>query len=315
VSRSEDITTAIWEELADLPPDGKLLYIWSFTNPHNDMSGLYAIRQKTMEFETGLTPDEVTGALAAVAEAGFAWHIDGVMFVRSRVKRLRQKTPQIATSIARAVAQVAPEHPLRQRFLEIYGGERWLRDAFKAAEIVTVTRPSGEGHENTDSQRESLSLTRASSEAQGTGTGLRTGIEDGGSGGKEQLPADFPAELLPHLRAAYRVLRDLATRRGAKAVAVPSLANTVAARPRKPIVRAAYDCAAHWDGKPSGPSNVVAAYRNWLDKADDLAALESLDDHGRPASIPTGRGTGGGHGLTAAQLIAQDEARRAGTPA
>lgn len=101
---------------------------------------------------------------------------------------------------------------------------------------------------------------------------------------KIALPADFPDELRPHLRAAYRVLRDLAERHAAKEVNVCALAHLVMANHRKPLVLAAHECAAHWEGK-GGIKDAVAAYRNWLRNADALAVIEPLDDEGRTTQI------------------------------
>lgn len=107
-----------------------------------------------------------------------------------------------------------------------------------------------------------------------------------------ELPADFPAELRLHLTAAYRVLRDLAVRHGAREVSPIALANVVMGRPRKPLVLGAHDFASWADGQPQPRKDVVAGYRRWLDKMPDLAAAEQLDEHGRPCERRT-PGAGG----------------------
>jgi len=96
----------------------------------------------------------------------------------------------------------------------------------------------------------------------------------------------FPEELQPHLEKTLEVLRPLAERHGAKAINPDSLASVMAARPRKPFVRAAYDCAAWWDGSSRRLKDAVSAYRNWLDKTDDLAGTEQLDGSVRVISMP-----------------------------
>lgn len=109
-----------------------------------------------------------------------------------------------------------------------------------------------------------------------------------------ELPEGFPEELRPHLRAAYAVLRDVARRiPGAKEPSPVALARVVMARPRKPIVLSAHDYAAWAEGKRV--KDVVAGYRNWLNKADDLAALEVLPGQEPPATAtPPRRRRGGG---------------------
>lgn len=96
------------------------------------------------------------------------------------------------------------------------------------------------------------------------------------------FPVVIPEELQPHLEKVTRVLEALAERKGAKAVNRDSVANVIAARPYKPLVRAAHDCAAWWDGQARSVRDVVAAYRNWLDRTDDLAATEPL---GGPSNV------------------------------
>jgi hypothetical protein len=101
--------------------------------------------------------------------------------------------------------------------------------------------------------------------------------------GKVELPEDFPEELRPHLKAVYRVLRDLAQRHGARAVAPVSLANVIMARPHKPLVTAAHDFASWADGKAQRRKDVVSGYRRWLDNVDDLAGTERM-----PGTQPVG---------------------------
>lgn len=92
----------------------------------------------------------------------------------------------------------------------------------------------------------------------------------------DAIPSGFPDELGVHLDAVFAVLCDLAARHHAKRVSRLSLANVIMARPRKPLVRAAHDFAAWADGKAQRRSDTVAGYRNWLDRTDDLAVVESL---------------------------------------
>ena len=112
---------------------------------------------------------------------------------------------------------------------------------------------------------------------------LQTGIHAPASEKKVALPDGFPDELRPHLKAAYRVLRDLAERHAAKEVNVCALAQIVMANHRKPLVQAAHECAAHFEGR--GPKDVVACYRNWLRRVDALAVVEPLDEDGRTTQI------------------------------
>lgn len=110
--------------------------------------------------------------------------------------------------------------------------------------------------------------------------------ESAGASAREALPDGFPAELRPHMEAAYRVLRSLAEAHGAKAISVQSLAAVLMARPRHPIVRAAHDCYAHFIDRQPRRRDVVATYRNWLDHCDPLAATEAMPGATAPAGRP-----------------------------
>jgi hypothetical protein len=301
VSRNEDITTGIWVDLMVLTnPDAKLLYIWSWTNEHAGMAGLYKIHEAMISVETGLSGRRLASALTEVAEHEFTFYEGGVMLVRTRVKRLRTRSPQIAKSIAKDLQRIDAEHPLRKRFLSLYGDEAWLREALqnvKANEHGGLREPHP-------------SLTRTSPEPQpsllqeapGRGEGFNSSSKEDLSGTQPQnharaeLPAGFPEELRPHLRIVYRVLRDLAERHHANAVSVPSLAAAVMARPHKQIVRAVYDFAGWADEQPTPRRNVVTGYRNWIDKTHDLAGFEELDAAGLPAQSTTFARAGQGRG-------------------
>jgi hypothetical protein len=123
VSRREDIDNAIWSdpEFVALTADAKLLYIWSFTNSSCGMAGIYKAPMGLAAYQTGLTERRVEKAAAELANARFMFWTDGVIWVRARVKHLRTRTSQIATSVANDVAKIAEGHPLRLGFLEEYG--------------------------------------------------------------------------------------------------------------------------------------------------------------------------------------------------
>lgn len=88
------------------------------------------------------------------------------------------------------------------------------------------------------------------------------------------IPKDFPDELRPHARLVFAALRDLARTHASKEPSAAALARVMMGRPRRPLIKAAYDYAAYCADRP--PKDVVAGYRNWLDKESDLAAVEPL---------------------------------------
>lgn len=283
--RNEDFDNSFWSEpeVEELSANATLLYIWSWTNLRCGMAGVYRVSLRAMT-ESKVTVDEIPAALEELAAGRFAFYEESVLWVRARVKRLRTRTPQIAKSIANDLAKIAPEHPIRGQFLQAYADLPWLRDALGDLRPVNLNRGSGEPHQTPRDTGDYVNVTRTSTEV--PRSGLRSGQLSGSSPSsteKVELPSEFPDELRPHLTAVYKVLRDLAGRHNAKEVAPLSLASVVMGRSRKPLVRAAYDCAAHWDGTGRQLKDVVAAYRNWLDRTDTLAGYEQLTADGLPA--------------------------------
>ena len=274
MSRNEDVTTAIWVDLMDLPnPDAKLLYLWSFTNEHNGWAGLYKIHEAIMTVETGLPQDRLTVALADVSTARFAFFEQGVMWVRTRARRIRSKSPQMAKSIAKDVSLIAPDHPLRGRFLAEYADDAWLRDALKG----TYTAPIGNLSEKPVGKPDSDRSTEPSRRVPRSGEGER--LKE-----KLQLPKELPGELHANLRTVYRVLTGYAERHNAKAINPLSLASVAMARQHRPLVKAACDWVAWAEAQAQPRKDAVAGWRNWLDRENDLAGFEQLGPDGMPAT-------------------------------
>ena len=125
--RREDIDNGIYgdPDFAALAPLSKLVYIWSFTNSHAGMAGLYKLRRGTAAFELGLSDDEEAEAFAELERTRFAFYRDGVVFVRTRVRHLRTRGENMAKSIAADVDRIAADHSLRAMFVQEYAAFRW----------------------------------------------------------------------------------------------------------------------------------------------------------------------------------------------
>lgn len=123
----------------------------------------------------------------------------------------------------------------------------------------------------------------------------------------DAVPADFPAELLPHLRGVVRKLREVAAdQSSAKAVSAKAVARVLEARPRKPLVKAAHDLAA-WAADRGDLRDVVATYRNWLEnpRTPTLANLERVTERGYlEHDAPAAGGSTGGNGSKASRRAA-----------
>lgn len=105
------------------------------------------------------------------------------------------------------------------------------------------------------------------------------------AGEANSLPDAFPTELEQHALQAYTVLDALARAHHAKAITMRQIGMVIMARPRHPIVRAAHDCVAYFIERKPPRKDVVATYRNWLDRCDQLAATEPLPGDGNVVEL------------------------------
>lgn len=127
MSRLNDIEDAIWSDppFHALTPDAKLLYVWSFTNAHVGMAGLYKVPESTIAHETGLSTDQVTAAIGELEAGRFLFYDGTWMYVRARVKRLRTRTVMMCRAVAKQVATCPEDHPFRLMLLEQDGDRFW----------------------------------------------------------------------------------------------------------------------------------------------------------------------------------------------
>jgi hypothetical protein len=132
MSRREDIDNAIWSDpdFEALSANATLLYLWSFTNLRCGMAGLYKTSMRTMT-ESKVPLQDLPDTLAELEATSFAFYEDSVLWVRTRVKHLRSRSPQMARAVANDVLKITSAHPLRARFLEEYGSDPWLRDTLE----------------------------------------------------------------------------------------------------------------------------------------------------------------------------------------
>jgi len=167
MSRREDVDNAVWSDtdFFRCTPEAKLLYLWSFTNPRCGMAGIYKVPLEVVALETGLA-ERTDTAMDELVAADFLAYEDEVLFVRSRVKHLRTRTPNVATSIGNDVQAINPAHSLRRRFLEMHPETGWLGEV-----LAGLKRESAEVHEKADKQRESSTLEGTSNEVPGKGKG------------------------------------------------------------------------------------------------------------------------------------------------
>lgn len=279
MSRREDFDNALWSDpdFLALSSDARLVYIWSWTNPRCGMAGIYKVAHAQAALETGLTVDVIGSAFTELGAADFAFYEDNVVWVRTRARRLRTKSEQIAKSVRNDLLNVSDAHPLKARFMEMYGDAPWLR-TFLGEGQAYVTGTSGEPHGKSPAKPTSVSLTRGSGEPQPRlpGYGNGKGSVEGGAGEtkSDEPPKDFPDELRPSLPRVMAVLERVAAAKGANAVSVAATARAMASYPLRPHLKAAEDME-HWLLYGTGTSrrvkDVVGTFRNQLDNHADQA--------------------------------------------
>lgn len=140
MGRNEDLDNALWSDpkFEPLEADAKLLFIWSWSNPHCGMAGVYEVSTKLMGLETALPEQRVLVALDELCASKMVVYAGYLLWVCARVKRLRTRTSQIARSIANDLGKIDPAHPIRAAFMEMYSGEPWLRE-----QLAIIEPPAG----------------------------------------------------------------------------------------------------------------------------------------------------------------------------
>jgi hypothetical protein len=168
MGRREDFDNALWSdpEFLALAPEARMTYIWSWTNPRCGMAGIYKVAPAQAALETGYPADVVTAAFGDLGASGFAFYEAHVVFVRTRCRRLRTKSQQIAKSVRNDLMAISDDHPLKAQFLSLYADQTWLAPYIGEGR-ASVNGDSGEV-QGSATARASLSLTEGSPEARST---------------------------------------------------------------------------------------------------------------------------------------------------
>lgn len=270
MAKTADVQQAIWADpwFLELPPDGKLLYMWAITTTHGNLAGLFVVALPVIQFETGLTPARLEKALEACDGKLFYRAESGVMWVVGRAKNVRSKTTQIAKSIARSVAE-CPEPEFQRAFLDKYGTNQWLAEALSSLALEAGNSEAHRGSVNL-SEVPSLSLSLSSSK------------RDRGSGGKGKAPKVDP-DVLPDginpvladtARAVMPTLERVAGDCGMKPVELRAVGLALQAFPDRnhaAVVNELEHWKLHGNGRSKPHTDVVALYRTFLKRADKVA--------------------------------------------
>lgn len=249
MSRREDVQNTIWDDepFASLSPNGKLLYLWSFTNQKCNMAGLYRVRVETMTVETGMKGEDVLAALRELDGAGMACYERGTLWVRARIKRLTSKSPNMKKAIRRALDEFVPGEPLRERCIKENADLAWLAG--------TLPEPFLNGFPISDSDAVSGNPSERVLTTE-TETGVR---------GTEQINTR-----VARIQAAFQ--------RSGRAIDEVSVLNAIQAFPSVDAEQAAFNCAEYLRDKPDRPSG--RTFLRFLENdAKRIAEDRKRDEH------------------------------------
>lgn len=128
ISRIENISNGIWADpdFSTLSSGAKYLYLWSFSNPACDLSGIYKTAIGRISYETGLEAGEAAKALNELIECKYVEYEDGWLWVRTRTKHLHSRSPKLGKAIINGVNKLPLTHSFRGKFIEEYKTVKWL---------------------------------------------------------------------------------------------------------------------------------------------------------------------------------------------
>jgi hypothetical protein len=124
ITKWQDVRCDLWSDprFEALSPQAKLLYLWSISNAHCNLAGLYKVSKRTIAFESSVPDIDTT--LVELEKADLVYYRAPWLFVKWRVAELRSKGPKHAKNIAHDIAELPPGDELRERWLTTYGA--WL---------------------------------------------------------------------------------------------------------------------------------------------------------------------------------------------
>jgi len=270
MSRNEDFDNGIWSnpDFEELSRDAAWLYIWSWTNPRCDMAGIYKVGRRAMT-ESRVDLHDLDAALTELGAVALAHYEQGVLWVCSRVRRLRSKSPKMAISVARDFAKIPSEHPLHRRWLDAYGDHAWLRAALRdVLEQVAGSSREVSATLVVTGDREHLTATSPEPPPTFQGTGKGTGTN--------RRETDVAGEHADRLHPVLAVLTRVQAERGGEVPTLRGVALALAAQPRRDHLAVAHELE-HWAlagrGRGRAVRDWVRTYRTFLEGATDAVPL------------------------------------------
>jgi 5-methylcytosine-specific restriction endonuclease McrA len=116
------IHTKIWKDgwFLDLPPAGKLLFVYLFSNERASVAGIYELPIKVICWETDLDESTVVQFLKEFAEQKKAWYQDSVVWVKNLRRYNATSSIKVLERIRRDLMEL-PECDLKAAYIEKWG--------------------------------------------------------------------------------------------------------------------------------------------------------------------------------------------------
>lgn len=252
------VHTRMWREdewFQSLDTEGRLLFIYLFTNPSASISGIYRLPLRTMAFESGLPVQRVEELLRQFSQSGKAHYEAGVVWVvRMRDNQLPGKISyQVQARLEKDIASI-PDCELKKRYLIQYGYP-----------IDTVSIPTTTGVDTV-----SIPITTDTD----TDTDTDTETERATNVAAQALPVASPksrsssARRSPyHDHPAVQAYHDLHNR-------WPQTAQMTLIAERNPPIDTWVRALRAWAGKGYNPNN-IAGILEWAENQNRLETAEA----------------------------------------
>jgi len=116
------IHTHIWEDewFIEQSSDGKILFMYLFTNYRASVAGIYLLPFRCIPFETGLSRKAVEKLLGEFAKAGKVYYEDGVIWVRNMRHYQDTGSSRLLPRIAKDIDAI-PDCNIKRAYCKAYG--------------------------------------------------------------------------------------------------------------------------------------------------------------------------------------------------
>lgn len=119
------LDSGIWSDPAfeELPPEGKLIFLWLLTNPTRDNAGVTRVGLKRLSFETGIQLDTVEDYLDFAMRAGnFEKHGDRILSVNWIKRQIGTGESFVRNNIIKQISKLMESYPesLKQSLISHY---------------------------------------------------------------------------------------------------------------------------------------------------------------------------------------------------